>query len=114
MAPAGQDEVGQIGLSPLGPMAHMVGVDEQAVLATREATTLVSLPKGPAQGGRDHPGPSPKVNRRAVGLIGHRPDGGVTGQAPGHLGGQGHPGSRSARRGPGRPARRRFGGWLPG
>ncbi len=60
-----------------------------ALAATaREATSLVPVAQLAGQPGRHHPGGAPHSHRCPVRALGHRPQAGVTGQAPQRLGGQ--------------------------
>jgi hypothetical protein len=65
---AEQDEVVQTGLTALGPVADVMGIDEPPPLAAGELAASVAREQRPADRGRDRTRSSPDAERFAVSL----------------------------------------------
>ncbi len=87
VAGGAQDQgIGQAGLAAVGPVADMVGVKEQAMVAAGVAASAIADEQGALDGGWD--GASLAADGEGLALVidGDLDDAGVTGEAAGGLG----------------------------
>ena len=82
------NEVLQAGLTAMGPVLHMVTLDEMPGGTAGESAALVPGPECPVDGGGDAAGLAPHIQRHAGAVFRKTHDARVAGEAPGALAGK--------------------------